>query len=421
MKTLFSAENNYWLSGTPKTNLFVYFELQAPKFEGEQKRVPLNISLVIDHSGSMEGEKLAYAKKAVDFVTDNLTTDDFLSIVQYDNVVEVVSPSSKVTNKASLHTLINKIEARGMTNLSGGMLEGYSQVVSTQEPNYVHRVLLLSDGLANEGVTEPTQLQKIAQQRFRENGIALSTFGVGADFNELLMTNLSEHGGGNYYFIGKPDEIPAIFAKELSGLLSVVAQNTKVGIKFPENHLKFTKAFGYPVSVENNSVQVNFNDVFSEEKKAILLKFEVIKPFETLIELSAVLKFDDVVTTFNHQTHTSTIQILPTHDKELFSANVNKAIIAQVALFEANEMFEQAILKADSRDFDGAKQVIAQIKMYLEAHFQLVPADDELKKQYEAILAYGAQLDEMANMDREDYLMSQKSSRSSNYEVRKKK
>jgi len=421
MKTEFLAENEYWLLGSPKTSLFVYFELQAPKFEGAQKRIPLNISLVIDHSGSMGGDKLDYAKKAVDFVINNLTEDDYLSIIQYDNLVEVVSPSGKVVHKDKLHNLVKQIVARGMTNLSGGMLEGYKQVESTKIENYVHRVLLLSDGLANEGVTEPEQLQKLAQQRFREQGIALSTFGVGADFNELLMTNLSEFGGGNYYFIEKPDEIPAIFAKELTGLLSVVAQNTHLSIAFPNTYLKFAKVYGYPASVDGNHVKVAFSDVFSQEKKGVLLKFEVLKPFETPLDLLASLTFDDVVSTFKHQNLSHKISILPTNDHATFTQGINKNIISQVALFEANDMFEQAMLKADSRDSEGAKQIIAQIKMYLETHFQLVPANEELKKQYEIILAYEKQFEDMQGMSQMDYMIAQKTSRSASYSVKKKK
>ena len=421
MKTQFLSENNYWLLGSPKTSLFVYFELQAAKFEGEKTRVPLNISLVIDHSGSMEGDKLAYAKKAVDFVIDNLGAEDFLSVVEYDNLVEVVSPSAHVINKSHLHQLVQKIQARGMTNLSGGMLEGYKQVAATKVNNYVHRVLLLSDGLANEGVTEPKQLQELAQTRFREQGTALSTFGVGADFNELLMTNLSEYGGGNYYFIGKPDEIPAIFAKELSGLLSVVAQNAQLSISFPEQHLKFAKGYGYPVTQQGNQIHINFHDIFSEEKKAILLKFEVSKPFETPLDLTTTLTYDDVIKTFQHETVVTNIAVQPTTDQALFTTGINKYIIGQVALFEANDMFEEAILKADKRDFEGAKQIIAKIKLYLETHFQLIPTDAELKKQYDTIIAYEQQLANMENMPQMDYMMAQKASRSMNYDLKRKK
>ena len=108
----------------------------------------------------------------------------------------------------------------------------------TKQEKYVNRALLLSDGLANQGITDEEKLQQIVQKKFREQGIGLSTFGVGSDFNELLMTNLSEYGGANYYFIDSPEKIPEIFAKELEGLLSVVAQSTKLSVKFQSNNLK---------------------------------------------------------------------------------------------------------------------------------------------------------------------------------------
>jgi Ca-activated chloride channel family protein len=101
--------------------------------------------------------------------------------------------------------------------------------------------LLLSDGLANVGITEPAQLKEIARRQFQENRIGLSSFGVVADFNEELMMQLSEYGGANYYFIETPDQIPQIFAKELQGLLSVVAQNTNLEIEFPSEFLKVEK------------------------------------------------------------------------------------------------------------------------------------------------------------------------------------
>lgn len=421
MRTLFSAENAYWLIGSPKTSLFVYFELEAPKFESQQKRVPLNISLVIDRSGSMAGDKLAYSKKAIDFVIDNLTSEDFLSVVQYDNEIDVVSASQSVSNKANLHTLVKKIEARGMTNLSGGMLEGYKQVLSTQNKSFVNRVLLLSDGLANQGITDHEQLKNLAQTRFRTEGTALSTFGVGADFNEVLMTNLSEYGSGNYYFIAKPDDIPSIFAKELSGLLSVVAQNAKLSIQFPANYVRFVKGYGYPTHLEGEQVRINFNDVISEEKKAVLLKFEILKPFEMPIDFSATLEYDDATTTFAHQNVSTRLAISPTLDREQFQAHAQRHILEQVALFEANDMFEEAMRKADSHEFEKAKEIIAQIKLYLETHFNLMPPSEELKKQYETIVEYGKQLDDMQTMSGAEFQFVQKASRSMNYDLKRKK
>ena len=414
-------ENTYWLTGHVKKELFAYISLKGGKAPEKQERVPLNISLVVDRSGSMSGDKLTYVKKAVDFVIDNLKSGDVLSIVQYDDEIDVVAKSTKVTDKKALHQKVKKIEARNMTNLSGGMMEGYSQVKSTQKDGYVNRVLLLSDGLANAGITEPPQLQKIAQKKFREERIALSTFGVGADFNEVLMTNLSEYGGANYYFIDMPDKIPQIFAQELEGLLSVVAQNTSLQSTFPSNYLQCTKVYGYPANIEGDKVNISFNDVFAEEEKAVLLKFELVRPLDEPLIMDATLQYDDVVERFERVTDKVALKITPTTDENLFKSGMQAKVQEQTVLFTANDLFEQAMRAADQRDFEKAKQIINQAKASLDAYFKLMPPNEELKKQYEDIVAYGNKLDEMENMSSMDYMMAQKTGRSASYKMRKKK
>ncbi len=421
LNAIFVAENNYWLKSSPKNDFFVYFESQAEKFESNIKRIPLNISLVIDRSGSMGGDKLAFVKKAVKFIIDNLSKDDILSIVQYDDKVEVVSASAKVENKADLHHKVDQIFERNYTNLSGGMLEGFAQVQSTQKQGYVNRVLLLSDGLANEGITDPAQLQNMVQKKFRENGIALSTFGVGADFNEELMRNLSEYGGGNYYFIETPDKIPQIFAEELSGLLSVVAQNAKLSILFPNEYFKCTKVYGYPAEINQHEVKVNFNDVFSEEKKAVLVKFELLKGFEKVLSFDAALDYDDVVKRLEKVKSSFSITLSFTTDENLFRTSVNQQVLEQIVSFVSNDMFEAAVLKADVQDFENAKNMILQVKAYLDAHLKVFPPTEELKKLYQNILDYENNLKVMGEMSREDQLMSQKFSKMSSYSHKRKK
>jgi Ca-activated chloride channel family protein len=155
------------------------------------------------------------------------------------------------------------------------MLEGFNQVKITRKEGYVNRVLLLTDGLANVGITDPSQLYNIVQRQLQENGIGLSTFGVGADYNEELLLQLAERGGANYYFIETPDQIPQLFARELQGLLSVVAQNAMLHITFPSEFLSVAKVFGYLHQVSGNKLSINFNDVFSGEEKAIIVKFNV--------------------------------------------------------------------------------------------------------------------------------------------------
>lgn len=413
-------ENQYWLFGNDKKEFYLYVELQGKKIVTQQKKPPLNISLVIDRSGSMEGDKLNYAKKAVDFVIDNISEDDTLSIVQYDDVVEVVSESAKVQNKALLHQKVKQITSRNSTNLSGGMLEGYNQVSKTQKSNFVNRVLLLSDGLANVGVTDPTTLRQMVQKKFREEGIALSTFGVGADFDEKLMTTLSEYGGANYYFIDKPDKIPQIFAKELEGLLAVIAQNTQLHITFPTELFTCQKVYGYPFIVQNNTISVNFNDVFSGEKKAILAKFEVKKPIEQDFHMAVNLSYNDVAETYNKITHQEEIKVQRTVSCEMHKMGINHEVIGNIALFESNEWLEQATDEADKHNFDKAKELILKNRTYLEAIFKVITPNEELKKQYELVLDYQKQLEDMKEMNREEFMMTQKMTRSSSYAQKRK-
>lgn len=414
-------ENNYWLSNTPKQEFFLYISLKAGKAPDKNERIPLNISLVIDRSGSMSGEKLEHVKEAVSFVVNNLDKEDYMSVVQYDNEIEVVSQSAKVENKKLLQQKIDKIQARGTTNLSGGMMEGYTQVRSSQKNGYVNRILLLSDGLANEGVTATDKLQQIAQKTFREQGIATSAFGVGADFNEILMTNLAEYGGANYYFIETPDQIPNIFAEELSGLLSVVAQNTVLQISFPKEYLKYEKVYGYPASLQHDRVQINFNDVFSEEEKAVLIKFEVTQKFEHNLDFDINLQYDDVAIKLKHIEENQKLSLIHTTDTKLYQENIDKESITQTAFFVSNEMLEKAIRVADDRKLEEAKQIIAKAKIYLETQFKHIVPTEELKKQYQDILDYEKRLDEMKHMDRYDYMVFQKSARSFNYQSKKKK
>ncbi|MEZ4888885.1 MAG: VWA domain-containing protein [Chitinophagales bacterium] len=418
----FSAhlDNAYFFQGSNKREIYLYATLKAGKAPTAQERVPLNISLVVDRSGSMEGDKLNYVKKAVDFVIDNLNSNDYLSIVQYDNEVDVVSASTLVTDKANLHRKVTTIKARGMTNLSGGMLEGYNQVKNTQQSGFVNRTLLLSNGLANQGITEPDRLQQIAQKKFRDQGIALSTFGVGADFNELLMTQLSEFGGANYYFIEKPDQIPQIFAKELEGLLSVVAQNTKLTLQFPNSHFRPKKVYGYPAMIGQSDITVNFNDVFAEEEKAILIAFDVLQPIEAPYHFQLQLGYEDVVEKLETIEEQLSLTLQITENQETYQTGVHSLALQNVALFVANDLYEQCMEAVDKQQYDEAKSLLQQAKTYLEAYMNLY-ASEELQRQYEQILAYEQKLETLKEMPKTDFMMVQKMSRGSNYMSRKKR
>ncbi len=400
---------------------YLYMEAHAGKFiPTESKRLPLNISLVLDRSGSMSGDKIEYVRRAASFVVDNLQPEDILSIVSYDDKVEVEYPSSQVLNKELIKNKIRNLTDRGSTNLSGGMMEGFKQVKSTYKSGYVNRVLLLSDGLANAGVTYPALLRNMVTEKVRTDGISLSTFGVGADFNEDLMTSLAENGSGNYYFIESPDKIPAIFDQELKGLLSVVAQNMDLELVLPEG-VQVDKVFGYPYKVEKGVLKIDFRDIFSEDTKGVLVRFSLSQPVKASYLFSSTLRFTDAQTG-KEKTLKSNEEVQSTRDSVLFAKQMDTLVDNQITLFEANEVMKEAAMEADRRNFDGARKLI--LKNSVDIKKKMKPGSKNSKE----IMAldsmntkYEESLKDIETKTDFDYKMIQKEVKNNSYKIKTKR
>ena len=420
---LFADFNNPYILETENSNeIYLYVDLQADEFKKENGiRPPLNIALVIDRSGSMSGDKIAFVKKAAKFVVDNLTPEDYLTIIAYDDHVEVLSAAQKVTDKQTLKAKINELYDRGSTDLGGGMLKGYEEVKSVYKEGFVNRVLLLSDGLANVGITVPHELQNIVSSKAEKDGISISTFGVGANFNEDLMTSLAEKGSGNYYFIDAPSKIPEIFAKELDGLLSVVAQNTTLQINFPKKGFVVKRVFGYEYKTESGKVLIDFKDVFSSERKAVLVKFETAVHDKNDMIFTCALNYKDA--TKNHRNESVNLSriLVLTADQKIYSGNYNEPVVQQVALFETNEVMEQAMKAVDNGEYDEARVLLKGNTDFLNKHFESHDKTEELAAQYESNNKYHVEVDDIEKKSDYEKKMMQKSFKCDNYNKRKKK
>jgi Ca-activated chloride channel homolog len=213
---------------------FVKLGFRAPAVERQAVRAPVHVAVVLDRSGSMAGRKLELARRGVEAALRRLGAGDRFSLVVYDGVVDVLVPSQPATPEALARAvaLLNQVEARGSTALFDGFRTGAEQVLQSLDGTVLGKVLLLTDGQANVGLTDPAALAAYAAQ-LRERGVLTSTFGVGADFNQVLLERVSDAGGGNFYFVEQPEQFEDVLTGEVGEALRTVARDVVVEVQHP--------------------------------------------------------------------------------------------------------------------------------------------------------------------------------------------
>lgn len=239
----------------------------------EGERPPVNLALVLDRSGSMSGEKLARAREAAIAAVRRLGPRDRFSLVTYDHNVETLVPSQPANNIEWIESRIRSVEAGGNTALFAAVSQGAAEVRKALGRGYVHRVILLSDGLANVGPSTPEDLGRLGTALLKE-GISVTTIGVGTDFNEDLMTRLAARSDGNHYFVEKSDDLVRIFAAELGDVLSVAARKVIIEIDFVRG-VRPLRIIGRDGSIRGQRVEVGMNQLYGGQQKYVLVEVEV--------------------------------------------------------------------------------------------------------------------------------------------------
>jgi Ca-activated chloride channel family protein len=193
-------------------------------------RAPLHLSLVIDRSGSMAGKPLVEAKRCAQFVVGALRPTDRCSVIAYDDEVSVLSQADSVGDRHLLQNIIASISEGGSTNLHGGWLAGAQTLRVHVAPEVLSRVILLSDGCANAGLTGADAIaEQCASQATA--GVTTSTYGLGTGFNELLMHRMAQAGQGNAYYGQTADDLMGPFTEELSLLDALYGRSVRLTLK----------------------------------------------------------------------------------------------------------------------------------------------------------------------------------------------
>ncbi len=254
-------------------NIIVKVTLDALKPVETTSRPAVNLAIVLDRSGSMNGQKLEKAKKAAIEALRRLGKQDIFSVIIYDHNVETIVPAQPAHNTEWIEAKIRQIQPGGNTALFGGVSQGASEIRKNISGEYVHRIILLSDGIANVGPSTPEDLGRLGAALIKE-AISVTTVGVGTDYNEDLMTRLSQNSDGNSYFVESSRDLPRIFAAELGDVLNVVAKKVHVIIECPEG-ITPVKIIGRDGRIKGRSVELSMNQLYGGQEKYALVEIQL--------------------------------------------------------------------------------------------------------------------------------------------------
>ncbi len=229
---LFAATDARLVRSSMRSARYVLVRLQAPPADLSAPPRPLHVALVLDRSGSMGGDKIRLAREAAAKALQMLRPIDRFSLVCFDYQIDVVQPSTPATPEAirSANHALNGIEARGGTNLSDAWSEGCRQLSECFSSAAVTRCILLTDGQANAGITDSAQLTTLAGG-LRTAGIHTSAFGLGRDFDEMLLTAITTAGGGRFCYVEHAAQIPDFLQSELGEALEVTVRGVTLQLR----------------------------------------------------------------------------------------------------------------------------------------------------------------------------------------------
>ncbi len=378
IKIRVSPSSEYALA-SGETHLYAQLELEAVEEVIETKeRVALNLSVVLDRSGSMGGSKIEKAKKAVEFIIENMSKQDIFSLVIYDDVIETIVPAGNLTEKASIIAKVQSITARNMTNLHDGMMEGVNQVRKNTKLEYRNVVLLLSDGLANVGISSKSEVAKSAKNVHNKDGVTISTFGIGDDFDEDMLVSIADSASGEFYYIKSADDIPVFIEKEFKGLLATVASNILIGVK-PSKGVNIQRILG--VSLEDQDIQpFKLGDLRSGNNRLLIL--DLMLSSGPLDSLQEIVNFEvDWI-----PTHSGSKKISQQHpcsvtytNKEELLATENQQVLDNVVILETALIREEAIYLADRGQFSEAQKLVSTQQSKLKHRSELAGSSPQLR------------------------------------------
>lgn len=360
----------------------------------DRHRPNINLALVLDRSGSMDARgKMDYLKKAARMVVDRMGRGDRLAVVEYDDRITLMWPSEPLESKRALKRLISQLYPRGATNLAGGMDRGIEEIEEYAGSYDVTRVLLLSDGLANRGITSPREIRRMARQA-RRDGVRVTTLGLGIDYNEDLMQGIAEASGGNYYFIESPNQMARIFERELNSLFGTVAKDVELILR-THRAVRRVTVLGQPQERDNDRIRLRMEDLYAGETRSVVLALDVDPDRLGNLDLGRLQFTYRDVATGRDRTFERDLSVEVTQDVERARASINRQADVEATLAETEEEHRQSLkLFEEGRVKEANEKVQAMRKRLTSRNEEL--QDKKLEQKLEALEVEQRQMDAAA-------------------------
>ncbi|MBF0410288.1 MAG: VWA domain-containing protein [Candidatus Riflebacteria bacterium] len=393
-----------YMMPAPNQNNYIKVGLSGFSEKNLVGRTPVNLAIVLDKSGSMSGSKLQHAKEAAVMAIGRLTNDDILSVIAYDSEVEVLVPATKVSDREQIYTSIRQISAGSNTALFAGVSKAAGEIRKFIDRGRVNRIILLSDGIANEGPSSPEELGELGASLSRE-GISVTTLGLGLGYNEDLMSELARRSDGNHAFIETPTELARIFNAEFGDVMSVIAQEVKVEIEF--HNCRPVRFLGREGIIDDRKAMITLNQICDKQEKYVLLEFESAGNIKAQplfnVNVSYINSISRQTEKFSNQ-----LQIMFSENSEIIRANENRDVMISASKLIANDSYKVATRLRDEGKIEEARKVLISNKDFLQSRAKTYSAP-ELEKFAEKNVNDAANITEEAswNKTRKDMRQTQ--------------
>jgi len=353
-------------------------------------RRPTDLVIVLDRSGSMQGQKMQFAKASIRELLSQLGSDDRFALVSYSSQARIDRQLGPIDDRADLERVLDGISTGGGTNMSSGIDQALAMIERERSSQRVPRAILVSDGLANEGDPSPQGLTRRASRIARDE-YALSTIGVGADFNEYLMIALANAGSGNYYYLEDTERLGYVLARELNHAGTTVASGLEIRID-PASGVRVEEVAGYPLERIGERTIVRAGAVFAGQERRLWVTFAVPNDQPGDIDIGKLALAYSSAGDRHTLTLDEALRIACVADEERFLASFDVETWGRSVLTDGyGKMREEVAREVKAGRRDAAMERLNDFRDRVEeraTRFSYAPAQEKLKD----VDALGAQV-----------------------------